>query len=578
MAVLSRADLLNQINTLLPDNNTEEISPADLRSVLTDMLDSDYNLTDNIIQNIGGNLGNTNLSLTSNRTLNAGGVYSLTLGGSGGQELSSVFVNTLNPSGFNGASTTYQASGSGDIFLVSTGLGAINVDQQSFVNVSPGGIGFQYTPDINNGASFIAFGADAGGARIIDTFLSEGMSYDSNYFTGGWPLDNLRIPDAGAIKSHLGGQSLSAGAQSPTAGEDGYVLAWNNAFSEYELVAVSGGGTVISGLTDNFIPISNATGDNIENGYLENILVNANTDIELLYHLPDEDDGKFTIKGDSGFSLNNQLFFDVRPHNTNAFGEYTGRLDANGSYFEARRNSITGTVTTDYMRLQMPQSSIAKVDLYNFGGFDTSVNCTFLMAYGGVDYMGHTYGTNTHPRIVGGAGNQNYTWLSDNNQHVTIGFQNGNTNASGVMNNNNAHLQIYSQFDSPNPEPHLRFVGDYDTGANGAASNNSMYLDAADSKLHLKGSAGQDVILEDLGALPIIKKTGVSFNTSGVAGKSFINIIDSDVNVNSVINITLDAFINDLSILHIAAGAGSYTIYYDYVASVVNVPYNITII
>ena len=132
---------------------------------------------------------------------------------------------------------------------------------------------------------------------------------------------------------------------------------------------------------------------------------------------------------------------------------------------------------------------------------------------------------------------------------------------------------IQSIVGTPNQRPHMRFLGQFPLAS--ATQNNTLFV-GDDTKLYYEDSSGNRKAYDDL--LPIIKKTGVSFNTSGVAGKSFINVIDADVNVNSVINITLDAFINDLSILHIAAGAGQYTIYYDYVAAVVNVPYNITII
>ncbi len=47
------------------------------------------------------------------------------------------------------------------------------------------------------------------------------------------------MPDVKWIKEHLGGQDVDALIETPTATEDGYVIAWNNTNSEYELVAGS---------------------------------------------------------------------------------------------------------------------------------------------------------------------------------------------------------------------------------------------------------------------------------------------------------------------------------------------------
>ena len=54
MAQKTRAEILTEINTLLADNTSGDISAEDVRSVLTDIKDSFYNLSDNDLDDIKG--------------------------------------------------------------------------------------------------------------------------------------------------------------------------------------------------------------------------------------------------------------------------------------------------------------------------------------------------------------------------------------------------------------------------------------------------------------------------------------------------------------------------------------------
>jgi hypothetical protein len=241
--------------------------------------------------------------------------------------------------------------------------------------------------------------------------------------------------------------------------------------------------TVISG-TNDFIPIFNSSGDNIEDSTLFTE-VSGNT-TTLRWDTTDTDVTTLNIRGKSGgASDNSYLSLGISTQIHNAFNVYTNTLNNNGVTYTQSRNTNTGSVTTDYHRLQMPQSSTAKVDLYNFGGVDTATPVLWFTAYGNVDYMGHKYGgTSVDPRVLTVA--DSYTWASDNNQHFTIGGINGSTNSAGAMNNNNAHLMIWSNSLSANPMPHLRFFGTYDEVANGAPSNDSIFLRDSSNRLEVR--------------------------------------------------------------------------------------------
>ena len=45
--ILSKSEYISSINVLLKDNSTQEISPADVRNSLIDLVDSVHNFLDN---------------------------------------------------------------------------------------------------------------------------------------------------------------------------------------------------------------------------------------------------------------------------------------------------------------------------------------------------------------------------------------------------------------------------------------------------------------------------------------------------------------------------------------------------
>ncbi len=90
----------------------------------------------------------------------------------------------------------------------------------------------------NDGSdNFILFEAD-GTITLADIINSKGIIYSADYSAN---FTARSLGDVGYIDSTLGGQDVDALIISPTATEDGYVIAWNNSNSEYELVSQTGG-------------------------------------------------------------------------------------------------------------------------------------------------------------------------------------------------------------------------------------------------------------------------------------------------------------------------------------------------
>ncbi len=79
-------------------------------------------------------------------------------------------------------------------------------------------------------------------AIFSDVLNSKGFEYAADYSTAG-TADPRWIPDWLAVTSQIGGNDVDALIITPTVSEDGYVVAWNNTNSEYELVASGGGAT-----------------------------------------------------------------------------------------------------------------------------------------------------------------------------------------------------------------------------------------------------------------------------------------------------------------------------------------------
>jgi hypothetical protein len=161
-------------------------------------------------------------------------------------------------------------------------------------------------------------------------------------------------------------------------------------------------------------------------------------------------------------------------------------MNSNGAGFLAQYDLQFSSVQIDKATMFLPGATNKEAGLVNFqSNADPGATVTYFSAFAGVQYMGHKYGSGEDPRPTNGDG---YTWFSDNNQRMIIGA--GSTNITNL----DAHLTLWSNPVTPNPLPHLRFFQDY----TGAVQANTMYLSGVDSKLHFEGSAGQDIILEDL--------------------------------------------------------------------------------
>jgi hypothetical protein len=156
--------------------------------------------------------------------------------------------------------------------------------------------------------------------------------------------------------------------------------------------------------------------------------------------------------------------------------------------------------------------------------------------------MGHKFGTGTDPRNLTND-TDNYSWLSDNNQHICIGYATGNTNSAGILNTQNAHLVINSFGTSTNPEPHFRLVGTYNVAVDGAVSANTLHLDSIDSKLYYKTTEGTSVAIDDKMRAVINPTTPYAVGTYEVvtwdatAGNKTVNLPAAATSTNAMINV-----------------------------------------
>lgn len=302
-----------------------------------------------------------------------------------------------------------------------------------------------------------------------------------------------------------------------------------------DVIANVGGGVSI---TDNYIPIGNATNDGVEDSRLQILSSGAGPT------------GTMTeiIKGTTGAQLDNTLTFDVRDN------VYTGGDSARIAHSVSLQGGLGGTLinvstdvnfaslTADYARTSVPGGATKKVDLFNFWGSETGLGVsTYFTAYGGVRYMGHKHGSSDDPRSGVLGASDAYTWMSNDAQSVLIGH-----GTESVVNALNAHLGINSFDASTNPMPHLRFLNDYDT-SNGAVSNNSMYLDSVDSKLHFIGSAGQNIILEDLIDTPSDELVTYKFTKGGAITTANV-VSPGEFNTPMGVSVPFDVEVVDVSV------------------------------
>jgi len=90
--------------------------------------------------------------------------------------------------------------------------------------------------------------------QISSTYATfAGAIYDQDYSAN---YTNRSLPDKQYGDTHIGGQNVNSNVTSPTSGEDGYVISWNDSNQEYELIPPPSGG---SGLTIGTTLISSGT-------------------------------------------------------------------------------------------------------------------------------------------------------------------------------------------------------------------------------------------------------------------------------------------------------------------------------
>jgi hypothetical protein len=275
---LGRSAIEAQILGLQPDNTEQLISPLDNRDSFQLVIDNFVNLEDNQFTNglnIDGVSGDIGLggALSKNTTIEGGGFYSFTL-----NEISSFNLNasvsndtttqTLNGSSFNLSNvrnitfpTTYQIA---SIFQVSND----NIQVYNLNGSNNSGAGFFAFSDItyfqrSNGSTGQQIRLDDGIILIDDEFnrgALYSLDYSSNYVA-------RSLTDKAYQDGHVAGVTASALAQNPTATEDGFALVYNHGTTSYTLASVGGGGTLP--ISDNRIPVGNATNDGIENSVLQ---------------------------------------------------------------------------------------------------------------------------------------------------------------------------------------------------------------------------------------------------------------------------------------------------------------------
>lgn len=84
---------------------------------------------------------------------------------------------------------------------------------------------------------------------VIDNLDSIGLQYIGDYSVAGKALGARWIPDWGAVTAQIGGKNINALVSSPGAGQDGYVISWNNASNQYTLIASGGGGGTVTSVS-----------------------------------------------------------------------------------------------------------------------------------------------------------------------------------------------------------------------------------------------------------------------------------------------------------------------------------------
>jgi hypothetical protein len=251
-------------------------------------------------------------------------------------------------------------------------------------------------------------------------------------------------------------------------------------------------GSTISG-TDNYVPIFNATGDNVEDSNLRQIFATSlGQDVNSLIFEDSgiEDNKVFNLTGSGANTSLNKLTFTFDLANTTTLlPNWQAELTANGSKFLAERATTFGSIDIDFARMQIPDGSLAQISSIRSVDAPSGTPIKYFHVSSGVDYMGHKYGgSDADPAPVSLTNNYSFfSWASE--QKVAIGY------ASGVG-SHNAHLVIQSVTGTPNQRPHLKLTGGFNEGAT-TPDNGSIWLSSNDSKVYLRSSTGSNIALED---------------------------------------------------------------------------------
>jgi hypothetical protein len=161
-----------------------------------------------IVSAVTGSLVNSSVITPTNGLTGAtgGGLYTFKLGGSLIENTTVDGVSTYSLTLANLTNLTTNVESSGTWLMSVNDVGSLSLSNGGlvFTDLRPTGPGVEYALDY------------------------------SEFFT------TRSLPDVGYVNSHIGGQPLSATAQSPTAAEDQYLLAWDDASGEYILQGAAG--------------------------------------------------------------------------------------------------------------------------------------------------------------------------------------------------------------------------------------------------------------------------------------------------------------------------------------------------
>tara|TARA_B100002019_G_scaffold264289_1_gene252990 strand:+ start:13121 stop:14722 length:1602 start_codon:yes stop_codon:yes gene_type:complete len=197
MAILTKAEYISYINTVLPDNSTQEISPLDVRNSLINLADSVGNLTEglelkssnfrtpDVRTTIAGETALSKIDLPGRSSVDNTAVGYFSLGGNytgSGNTAVGTFAQSCNLYG-NGNSSVGYLSQAANV----TGSGNVSIGSYSLHNNKRGSLNIA----IGHGASYFlgpeeSYVLSIGSYDIDESFLCD--ENDEPIYSGGAPL------------------------------------------------------------------------------------------------------------------------------------------------------------------------------------------------------------------------------------------------------------------------------------------------------------------------------------------------------------------------------------------------------